>query len=325
MGHDTDVELSVPEWADFFDTHQYAAFLAVLDDELQRRGWTYELDGAAVVVTGVDEEGGEDDTSDARFGLVDLAKKCLQSQDEPERWPRVIADHFDSLARSGTEMEQLERMTFAEVRDLLRVRLYPPGLAATVGRDRLVLREIAPCLDEVLVVDLPSVVVTVKPEVVVGWDQDPERLLELGRDNLRRDEVTRERVELDGGVVIEIFEGDSHFVASRVLVLDLDPQMEAPLGALVAMPNRHAMAMHVVRDFEIQAEATRVMLGWLEQAHREGPGSISPHLFWLSPDRELLQFETEISPEGVSVTPPRRFIEEVLMPLSSQGDPSTAN
>jgi hypothetical protein len=308
MDQEKDVFLSVPEWADFMDAHQYAAFLAVLDDEMQRRGWSYELDGAAVVVEG---------EPPPRFGLVDLAKKCLQAQEDPERWPGVVADHFNSLARSGAEMEQLEQMTFDEVRDLLRVRLYPPGLSATVGRDSLVLREVAPCLDEVLVVDLPSVVVTVKPEIVAGWGREPDELLALARDNIREEDVGHERVELDGGVVIDLFEGESHFVASRVLVLDLDQELEAPLGALVGIPNRHTMAMHVIRDLGIQAEATRVMLGWLDQAHREGPGSVSPHLFWLTPESELLQFDTEDAADGsVSVIPPRRFIEEVLLPLS---------
>ena len=94
----------------------------------------------------------------------------------------------------------------------------------------------------------------------------------------------------------------------------------------MAIPNRHAMALHIIRDLEVQAEATRVMLGWLDQAHREGPGSISPHLFWLSPDNELLQFEADGDKNDVlSVTPPRRFVEEVLLPLSAWETRGAAN
>lgn len=312
MSTDKDVPLSVPGWADFFEAGQYAGFLAVLDDEMQRRGWEYALDDGALVVSGV----GEDST---RFGLVDLAKKCLQSLDEAERWPEVVRDHFDSLARSGSEMARLEKMSFDEARGMLRVRLYPPGLAATVGSDRLVRREVAPCLDEVLVVDLPSVVVTVKPEIVERWGRSEEELFQLGRENLGQESVRREKVELDGDVVIELYEGDSHFVASQVLVLGLDPELEAPYGALVAIPNRHTLAFHLIHSFDVQAEATRVMLGWLAQAHREGPGSISPHLYWLTPDSQLLQFETSDSADGGTVvTPPPRFLEQVLRPLSSR-------
>jgi hypothetical protein len=310
MGERSDAPLSVPEWADCFDVAHYMVFLSVIDDEMTRRGWRYHLDGAAVVVEANGEQG-------ARFGLVDLARKCHHA--DPTQWPVVVTEHFDSLARSNAEMDSLDQMDLDRVRQLLKVRLYPPGFVENVGRDNLVRRPVAPCLDEVLVADLPSVVATVKPERVQRWGCTWEELLEAGRDNVRGEKVHRQTVELEGGVVIQIYEGESHFVASRVLVLDLGET--APLGALVALPTRHLLSVHVIADLSTQAEATRIMFAWAEQAFREGPGALSPHLFWLAPSGDLLQFELEVSDDGtnLTVTPPERFVNEVLLPLAQHG------
>ena len=82
----------------------------------------------------------------------------------------------------------------------------------------------------------------------------------------------------------EVVVGDSFYTASRVLDLDALAQRVTGLplgehGALVALPFRHQIAFHPIRDTTI-IPALGAMAAFAASEYEDTPGAISPYVFW---------------------------------------------
>ena len=82
----------------------------------------------------------------------------------------------------------------------------------------------------------------------------------------------------------EIVVGDSFYTASRVLALEAVVRQVTgrelpPEGALVAMPFRHQLAFHVIRDSGMVL-ALNAMASFAASGYEDTPGSISPYVYW---------------------------------------------
>jgi hypothetical protein len=78
---------------------------------------------------------------------------------------------------------------------------------------------------------------------------------------------------------IRLLSGDSFFVATWVLMLEEHLAPVPEHGALVVVPNRHAVLFQPIVDVSI-VNAVGLLLGVAEAQCRQGPGSISPNLYW---------------------------------------------
>lgn len=120
-------------------------------------------------------------------------------------------------------------------------------------------------------------------------DSDVERagLEELGRaahENLMRVPVRHDEVRTDGGALLHSVYGDSLFVASKALFLDqlvhqLTGESLPDAGALVVVPTRHLLAYHPLADGSV-AQAVNDLASYALGAYEDGPGSLSPRLYW---------------------------------------------
>ena len=107
-------------------------------------------------------------------------------------------------------------------------------------------------------------------------------LREAGLGNLRILPVGhRELIESPEGGQFRVLSGNSSYTSSRILTLDrlvdlLYPDADMPHGVLAAMPNRHEVGVHVIRD-----EATLPTLINLATFACKGtvsaPGPLSPN------------------------------------------------
>ncbi|WP_251069956.1 hypothetical protein [Streptomyces sp. ISL-96] len=120
-------------------------------------------------------------------------------------------------------------------------------------------------------------------------DPDVERagLEELGEAayaNLMRVPVEREEVSVEGRALLHSVYGDSPFVASKALFLsELARQVTGePLpdaGAPVVVPTRHLLAYHPIADGSL-ADAINDLAAYAFGAHEDGPGALSPQVYW---------------------------------------------
>lgn len=176
----------------------------------------------------------------------------------------------------------------------------------------LQLRPLADDLAAVLCIDLPTTVQNVRPEDVEAVGLPVEELWRRALTQLDDGEPV-ERVPLDEARRVEIIASDSQFLATRVLDLE---KLIGPIGkhgALLALPHRHMVMVHTIEDGPTLLEAVDILVPVAARAHADGPGALSPHLYWWH-GGELERIP--VDGEATSITPPPGFVE-LLSALSA--------
>jgi len=291
----------VPAWANFFDDDAFGAFVAEVERDLARRGHAVIDDGIA----DLEIDGGDRH----RLGLQNLAQLC--NQIERDDWPELVREHFDRVILS-THAHDLDALghDFEAVRPLLKVRLYARESLGELETNT-VHRPMGDELVAVLVYDLPDAVATVPVEAPDEWPCDLDDVFALALTNvLEQDPVDCETFELDDGTRFHAMLGESFFVTSRLLVLEhyLDPV--TPLGAVVAVPNRHTLLFAPIVDDSVM-DTIHAMAVIAHARWSEGPGSLVPTLMWWK-GGTLVPLPAEVDDDGVRFDPPDEFVEGCL-------------
>jgi hypothetical protein len=291
---------NVPEWAGFLTETEYKRFRRLVDDWLRAhsRGFR-EVEGGGMDV----DLGGE---KPHMIGLVNLARKCNSTPGAD--WPALVAAHL----KLALDTEAIDPAPPLEsVRSMLKVRIYPEGYAAALAegeRELLVRRAVAPGLVSALAIDYPETVVGVPPETASAWAVPIEELFELGMANVRGgDRPGVQRQPLDSGAAVSALIGDSFFTATWVLMLEEFLVPRSPHGALVAVPNRHAVVFQPIVDLSI-VEGTQAVISLAVEMYRDGPGPISPNLYWWR-DGSLTLLPTRYTEKAAILEPPAGFID----------------
>ncbi|MDT0464595.1 hypothetical protein [Streptomyces gibsoniae] len=145
------------------------------------------------------------------------------------------------------------------------------------------LRPLAPDLLAGIALDAPDNVrvLSDRDVALVEWDT----LAAAARTNLLSEPVNYDTVDLPGGAVLHILgHPESVFAASKVLVLDEAVRAaggpEVPdEGVLLVVPNRHNLAFYPLTDRHV-AEAVNALAQFGQGAYEDGPGRLSPRVFW---------------------------------------------
>lgn len=217
------------------------------------------------------------------YGLYNLAVRVAGlSEDERES---IVRDHVaallvDDVLPTG---EDARRCLVLQLRPVDQVPGGPPAGAP----------EILPGIVGLAGFDLRTKVHLFAHDDQVdphgGWDA----VVEAAHENLRRMPIPQHEVlhpeEGDPDSAVHVFTSDEADLlgASRVLVID-DLLERAgvevgPHGLLVVLPNRHLLAVHVLRGAEVLA-AVRVLVAIADGESSGTPGPLSDELFYLPPD-----------------------------------------
>ncbi|MFC5803418.1 hypothetical protein [Streptomyces formicae] len=222
------------------------------------------------------------DSAGRQFGLGNLAAVLHNDERGPRVWPDVIRGHVAMVLRTMDAPSALDTLP----PDQIRAQLYP----RVIGSDGLdpetfgYARPLAPGLCEVLALDLPESVMMLTDEALEPLGDVP-RLRERAMDNLRGLPVEgHETIKDAGGMCFEVVVGDSFYTASRVLVLEalvrqVTGQHITPDGALVALPFRHQVAFHVIRDASV-IPTLNGMAAFAASGYADTPGAITPYVYW---------------------------------------------
>ncbi|MEU9115967.1 immunity 49 family protein [Streptomyces sp. NPDC048483] len=208
--------------------------------------------------------------------LRNLAQMCRHAAQD--RWPELVAAHFASLreaSQGGESAEELLRGTHAR---LLSVESFTREMADSMRYARVV----ADGLVFAYALDGPTTV-----RILTDGDVARAGLPELGEAayaNLMRIPVEHEEVSFKGRALLHSVYGDSPFIASKALFLsELARRVTGkPLpdaGALVVVPTRHLLAYHPIVDGSV-ADAINDLAMYAFGAHEDGPGSLSPRVYW---------------------------------------------
>lgn len=288
----------LPEWGRLFDAQGYAAFIATVRAELERRGEPFSLHDSFARV------------GEWELPLLPLAQRC--SAAPRESWPAEVGRELERRAaeeKLGRELDAV-RGDFAKARPALKLRVQR---AETVGPNA-VSAPIAGALRAVLVLDLPSFVTPVRPADLAAWERPAEQVVRQALENVK----TQEQVELKpmeiAGVRVFAVSGRSVFVATLGLAADDLLGSTGELGALVAMPSAHILLCHALADAR-SLKALEAMAAGSLQAFESGPAQLSPDLLWKRGDR-FVALPVRREDGEVKCELPREFDEQVAQRFS---------
>lgn len=295
-----------PTWARVLGPQGYHTFVALVENYFASRQITVQLD----MKEGLLRPQVNDAEQSSVFGLQNIAQAC--SQADRDQWHDLIHSHFDCIFAASDDQNALriDVSDFDKVRDNVRARLYPLELeqqsVETVHRDG------PEGTLEVIVVDLPKSVRTVSRSEAAEWGMSRDALFELGRRNLaERTSVQMHTVEIQAGIELLAFMGDAYYAASHALILDQHVPGDLPHGALVGIPRRDVLLVHPIRNIGA-ADAISSMLQAILHWHAEGPGSLSPLLYWYRAG-EFVTLTYTIEDNALDFTPPLEFLDMLKM------------
>lgn len=298
--------VDVPDWASFFEAKEYRDFIEAVVADLHRRSDDVEIE---MGVARLGLETGEEH----RFGLQNLAQICNQT--DSEDWAEIIKGHFDGVIRSsaGAGLDSLGD-DWDRAKHIIKVRLYPYD-AVVETLDGLAHREVADGLLAVLTYDLPEAVATVPRTDVDRWPVEMDEAFDIGLANvLEQDPVHTEEVDLGDGAAFTAYVGDSFFVTSRMLAIEDLLGEGGDFGALVAVPNRHTLLLAPIID-STASEVLNAMLMVAHHRHEEGPGSLSPDVFWVRGGHPTMTMHADVEGEALAFDPPQEFLETCVRHL----------
>lgn len=301
-GFHTDDDHPVPGWARQLGRQGYHAFLSLIEGYFRNRDILIEIDQDEGLVR---PDSGTPAFKSV-FGLQNIAQACRQA--DRDEWRELIAAHFDSIfgATRDDNAFEIDMSDFARLKSRLRAWLYPVDF--TNHTAEIVQRAGPEGTLEVLALDLPTTVRTVSRAEAEVWQLDPDDLLDIGRQNLRASRKLAETVfPLDQGTRLKVLSGDLYFAASHALFLDDYLRDDLAHGVLVGIPKRDLLLMHEIRDMGLM-EAVKALLQLIVGTHRDGPGSLSPHLYWYH-DGEFTVVPYEMDDDTLTLVPPDEFVE----------------
>lgn len=261
-------------------------FMADLGALLDARGDSWSVEDGILRLKG----------SAAEYGLSNVAQAWRQSRPS-ERRDLLL----ERLAVIDAQQES-PQIAPADMPALARPQLWALADAAELEGD-LVMLEVADDLVAVLSVDLPTTVHAVHPRDIAGTGLTEDELWQRAVQQLD-DGESIERNFLDDDQLVEVLVSDSHFLATQVLALEELMGALPEHGALVALPHRHVLALHPIRDTTV-LDAVGVMAPFAVEQFEAGPGSLSAHLYWWH--RDGLERIVVDDVKG-AVSPPDSFV-----------------
>ncbi|MEU9120145.1 immunity 49 family protein [Streptomyces sp. NPDC048506] len=250
--------------------------------------------------------------------LTALAQRCRTVAEQ--HWPELVAEHFarlESASQGGEGAEELLRQSYLR---LLPADTFPADAA---GHFRYA-RPVAEDLVMALALDTPTSIRILTDTDVARAGLD--KLWAAGRMNLLGEPVEHVEVRGPSGALLHSVGGDSHFVASKALVLPelaraVTGQELPEAGALVAVPNRHLLAFHPIIDGTV-VDAVNDLAAYALGAYEDGPGSLTPRLYWWHQSRLVCLTVFDHESRSLSVQPPQELLELMKKLRGEQENPA---
>jgi hypothetical protein len=239
------------------NTNQHEQLLSIVLDHLGRDNGEVLEGGWAVR----DRRGGV-------YGLVNLAQE-LATIPEGE-WPERVGERLSMLGAISPEFPSSYEQAGANLRIRLSADGSEPGWAAY--------RRICDGLDEVLMMRNDVGCITVSPAQVEAWGVSMDQAFTEARQQTIWDEPRERRILARGDSKL-VWVRANFFASSVLLSLDHLLSRTNRFGAVAMAPCRDALIYTEISDDRITASvAGMIEIG--SQWYVDGPGSISPEVFW---------------------------------------------
>jgi len=284
----------------FHDRRCRERFLQLVRDYLGRGGRTVIIEAGVAQVEGDSQ----------LHGLTNLAQTCHQAP--PEAWPRIVAEHLAKSDRGRLEatVEGLAEGGFEQVAAQLAVRIHPESYLPISRRPHLVHRVDLPGTFSVLVLDIGPSMLAVPTPIAELWGVPVGELFDRALANIARANQGRWStfaLPPSGVCILDALDGD-HYATSHVLRRDAFLPRTGEHGNLIALPTRGALLSQPL-DGPLSLRAIEELLMFTTWSFREGPNSITPHLYWRTADGRLSLQQGSSEGGKVRFAPSPEFVD----------------
>jgi hypothetical protein len=208
-----------------------------------------------------------------KVALDDLRARCLLLP--RKQWEDVLVEALQALALARESRADLADLAVAG--PLLRTRVQSEG---SVLADDGVHARLCDGLVEVLQVEREGALSPVPARVAEGWGVPVDELLVRGRAQvLQAEQPTVEPVDLGAEGVVAV-QTTGPWAASQLHRLG-ELVGETDAGSLVALPTRHLLLAAPLRTRPGALDAAQALLLNAERLWQDGPGGLSPDLYWV--------------------------------------------
>jgi hypothetical protein len=288
-----------PDWARPMSGAEAIAFLEAVGTDIERRALPFAIGEGVVRI----QRGGES----RDYGLTNLAQVCHRVG--RNEWTRTIAGHFDSMLAAEDAQAQLDERArdFESIRSILKVRFFPDASVGGIYPERPASWQVAPGLVASFVYDLPTTVASVNASHIAGWGRGHDELLHVAIENVRGDTIDPRPIADDGPSSAMAGVADHFFVASHAFLLGEYLPAGATHGAVFSVPHRHALLYAPILDLGVAQSINRLIVSG-GSLFNQGPGSISPNLYWWRAGSVSL-LPAEVDERRVQFAPPDEFVQ----------------
>ncbi|WP_440132981.1 hypothetical protein [Chitinophaga sancti] len=285
---------------DYFTPEEYSQFMTLLDEYLGAQEIVYTVDDHILTVS-------TDRYGSSRLGIINLVQACKQMP--ADEWREHIQLHFEQLEQSHNYMQEFSASAheYDKIKDLLGVRLYHNSFLDNVEENTTLTKQVTEDIMAMLVFDLPNAVMSVDGEYPEIWNKTNDELFTTGIANIKNKyELVPQQQELGDKKCWSIH--NEHLYSPNVL-LDMDnyPEIIGTYGTILAVPNRHLVLLYPIESMEV-IEIVNMFTRIVPHMNLQGPGSISPCIYWHYND-VFTNIPFEGNDEEVGIYPPENFVE----------------
>jgi hypothetical protein len=299
----------LPNWANFFDAEEYAAFDRAVNHYFKSLGKPFKIDDGTVRTKWMLGE-----SEMQNLGLLNVAQLCKQGNIDD--YDAIVKNHFEVMRKSQDFIagffDNMDNFEF--VKPFIGTRLYHKDHVKSIGQGGVISKTVAEDIIAMLVFDMPQAISSVKPDQIKVWRKSAEELLELGLRNIR-ESYPFNVIDLESSVRLKAVLQDHFFGSNIILDLEQYPELIGTHGTLVAIPHRHTTIFHPIEDGSVIL-AINMMIPMVYGMHKEGPGSISPHLYWYH-QGEFTMLPYRMEAQSMEFFPTKEF-EAMLTYLAAE-------
>lgn len=261
----------LPDRFSFMPEEEQLHFQDDITKFFQQKYASYKVDFAKGAVF-------EPEPNKTQYGLDSVAQIYHQATDKEKK--NVVKNHFEKLFNAKKEEEKILKDVedFQKMKKLLAVRLYPSDYEPKFY-EILIHRQDIEGIVTVLTLDLPSSTTNVKHEYVKKWGIEIDELFRIALKNtFANNKIHLQKTDFIG-FPVWTFEGESIYTASFVLKLEEYKEVIGKYGSLVIIPHRHTVVVYPIENRDV-LKITNQLAGLATYMCKQGPGSISSHLYW---------------------------------------------
>jgi uncharacterized protein YtpQ (UPF0354 family) len=261
---------NIVTWEELFTQEELGFFYSQVRNHFSSRGITINIKKGYVISK----------TGTQKMDLRNLAQSCHQQT--MNQWPAIIDAHFQQLEKIMIDAQEKSSSIFTDIIDVLAVRLFPDGTLTNVGSNNIVYRKDLYGTISTLALDLPDSIVAVTPNMIESWGKNADELFSLGYKNvvkLCKPDIVE--AVLAGDIkTLMLSKPDNYLASTYILLLDDFPNCVGAFGSLVSAPLRDIVICYPIDNSQNIDRVTQVLAYTTLDIYKEGPGSVSPYLYW---------------------------------------------